>query len=93
MLAVLPVLVEYRESQTGGFKARAIVAHCRPRNGDFAIGDQFATPFSGAESLRLQDTIQGHFAHDGTVPEAGGRFFIIDDIIVDNNAISDFSEF
>ena len=69
MLPVFPLFIEQREAQSLGVEAGAVVGDHLPLYADFAVGDQFTAPFARAYALRLQDAIQSHSCHGGTVPE------------------------
>src|SRR5690606_1479255 len=68
-LAIAPCFIENGEFQIGGIEAGTIVINDFIAHGDFTIFDQAATVFTGTETLRLQDAVQGQFAHGGTLSE------------------------
>jgi hypothetical protein len=57
VLAVNPVIAEYREYQAIGFDRDTAVGHWHARDAHLAIGDQFAAPLACAKTLRLQDAV------------------------------------
>src|SRR3970040_864945 len=66
VLAISPHFVIHREFEAVGLEAGARVADDFARDGDFGVLDQALAPLARAEALRLQDAIEGEFAHFGT---------------------------
>jgi hypothetical protein len=57
MFAIAPHFVEDREFEIGCIKSRLDAVDDFAIDADFAILNEAATVFSGAESLRLQDAV------------------------------------
>jgi hypothetical protein len=74
MLAVEVRFAKDGKFEAVGFDAGMALGDDRSGDADFTIADQLAAPLAGAEALRLQDAIQGVFAHVGR-NRSGNRLF------------------